>query len=266
MIDLDISPWSLASAYLLLVFPLGLMLWWRLPLIGKMTTAVLRMTVQLLLVGLYLEVVFAINDPLLNLAWLAVMIGVADVSIVRGTRLRLGRFVLPLFIALVVGTVIPLMVFIGLVAQADNLLDAPLLIPIGGMVLGNCMRANIVGVRAFYESLRQRQGHYLQALGQGATRAEATRPFMREAAEAALAPTIATIATIGLVFLPGMMTGVILGGEDPFVAVKYQIAIMLAIFSGTAITICLVIVLTAGRCFDAAGMLDLSIYKDTPHD
>jgi putative ABC transport system permease protein len=261
MIEFPISPWALVSAYLMLIFPIGLILWWKLPLLGQMIIAVLRMTVQLLFVGLYLQFVFALNHPLLNVAWLIVMIGVADVSIIRGSRLRLRRFLTPMFLGLVAGTVVPLMVFIGLVIDAANWFDAPYFIPIGGMILGNCMRANIIGVRTFYESIRERYSLYLQTLGHGATLYEATRPFMRQAGESALAPTIATVATMGLVSLPGMMTGVILGGADPIVAVKYQIAIMLAIFAGTAITVGLVILMTFRRCFDEAGMLDPTIYR-----
>jgi putative ABC transport system permease protein len=69
------------------------------------------------------------------------------------------------------------------------------------------------------------------------------------------------MATIGLVSLPGMMTGVILGGADPMTAIKYQIAIMIAIFSGTAITVALAIWLTMKSSFTAYGVLDYQIFK-----
>jgi putative ABC transport system permease protein len=68
------------------------------------------------------------------------------------------------------------------------------------------------------------------------------------------------MATLGLVSLPGMMTGIILAGADPVTAVKYQIAIMIAIFSGTAITVPLVIWLTMKSSFNGFGMLDRSVF------
>lgn len=74
-------------------------------------------------------------------------------------------------------------------------------------------------------------------------------------------PTIASIATIGLVALPGMMTGVILGGADPMLTIKYQIAIMIAIFCGTSITVFLAIWLTAKSSFTAYGVLDRNVFK-----
>ncbi|MEX2605783.1 MAG: ABC transporter permease, partial [Kiritimatiellia bacterium] len=70
-----------------------------------------------------------------------------------------------------------------------------------------------------------------------------------------LAPTVAGMATIGLVSLPGMMTGVILAGADPATAIRYQIAIMIAIFSGTALTVYLAIVWTQPKRFNRFGTL-----------
>jgi len=74
-------------------------------------------------------------------------------------------------------------------------------------------------------------------------------------------PTVATMSTIGLVSLPGMMTGVIMGGADPMTAIKYQIAIMIAIFSGTAITVVLAILMTIKGSFTPFGILDRHAFK-----
>ncbi|HDG98995.1 MAG TPA: ABC transporter permease, partial [Desulfobacterales bacterium] len=70
-----------------------------------------------------------------------------------------------------------------------------------------------------------------------------------------------TIATIGLVALPGMMTGVILGGANPVTAIKYQIAIMIAIFTGTAITVVLGILMTIRSSFTPYGVLDVDSFR-----
>ena len=142
-------------------------------------------------------------------------------------------------------------------------MDAQYAIPIGGMILGNCLRADIVGVRTFYNSIRSSEKSYHNSLAQGALLHEAVRPFITEACQSALAPAVATMATIGLVSLPGMMTGVILGGADPMTAIKYQIAIMIAIFSGTAITVTLAIRLSMKSAFTPYGLLDPEIFKTT---
>lgn len=85
----------------------------------------------------------------------------------------------------------------------------------------------------------------------GASRGEAVQPFLREAVKAAINPTVAGMATMGLVSLPGMMTGQILGGADPWVAVKYQIAIMLCIFTSTALAALLNLRLSIHLAFNA---------------
>lgn len=257
----EIGVGHLAAAYLLLAFPLAIMLWYRIPMIGETVVSVVRMTLQLIFVGLYLQVVFRLNNLWLTAAWLLVMVTVADVSIVRSCSLKLSRIALPLFGALLAGTAVPLLLFVGLILQRNNLLDAQYAIPIGGMILGNCLRADIVGVRTFYESIRTSEKAFLQSLAQGALLHEATRPYAQKACRAALAPTVASMTTIGLVSLPGMMTGVILGGASPAIAIKYQIAIMISIFSGTAITLAMGLWLTSKTSFTPHGPLNRSIFR-----
>ena len=258
---IEIADLNLALAYGLLLFPLAIILWYRVPMLGAAAQSVVRMTVQLVFVGLYLEVVFRLDWWWLNALWLLVMIAVADVSVVRGAGLRLMRFAIPLFIALLVGSAVPLLFFVGVILRRPFPLEAQFAIPIGGMILGNCLRADIIGIRNFYEAIHKSEKTFLHTLAQGARLGEATRPFMRNATHAALGPTVATMATIGIVALPGMMTGVILAGADPLTAIKYQIAIMIAIFSGTAITVALAIWLTMRRSFTAYGTLDTRIFR-----
>ncbi len=260
----DIGFWSLVAAYLLLIPPVAILLYLRVPILKEAGIAIARMTLQLLFVGFYLQIVFRLNNPWLNLTWLLVMVGVANVSILRGCRLSLRRFVVPLFIALLAGTAIPVLAFVGPILQRPNWLDAQYVIPLAGMVLGNCLRADIIGLKHFYEGILKSEKAYHQSLAQGARLHEAVHPYFRDALQAALLPTVATMATIGLVALPGMMTGVILGGADPFTAIKYQIAIMIAIFSGTAMTVFITIRLTLRNSFTAYGILNHTIFREKP--
>jgi putative ABC transport system permease protein len=257
----DVSTVGLVMAYLLLLVPIGILLWLRLPLVGRVVLAALRMSLQLLLVGLYLQVVFELDSPWLNGLWVLVMIGVADASIIRGCGLRLRVFALPLAPALLLGTVVPMLWFVGGVLMRPNLLEAQYVIPVGGMILGNCLRANVVGIRSFYQAIRRDEKVFQLVLAQGATLREAIRPYLSESFHAALSPTISTMMTIGLVSLPGMMTGVILGGNDPMLAIKYQIGIMIAIFTGTAITMPVAVILTLRRSFSPYGILHTHIFR-----
>ena len=96
---------------------------------------------------------------------------------------------------------------------------------------------------------------YFYKLSLGATKFEALLPFAKQSFIAALNPTIATMATMGIVSLPGMMTGQILGGSVPLVAIKYQIAIMVAILASTVLSILLSLVFTLRISIDKSGVL-----------
>ena len=259
---IDIGYRGLSLSYLMLIFPFALIMWYRLSCLSDTIVSIIRMTIQLLFVGLYLQVLFEWNNIWLNLAWLSLMIAAADVSILRSSGLKLKRFIGPLFLSLIIGTWIPLLFFVGVILHRPNLMDAQYAIPIAGMILGNCLRADIVGIRTFYESIKKDTKQYHLRLAYGASLKEAIRPYLRDSFHISLAPTIASMSTIGLVALPGMMTGVILGGTDPAVAIKYQIAIMIAIFSGTAITVSSAILLTLRESFTPFGTLDQGIFSN----
>lgn len=245
---------ALAASFLMLVPPLVIAARLGVPVIRDTLVSTLRMTAQLLLVGVYLGFVFRANHPGLTLAWVLVMLVVADGSILRGCGLSLRTMGLPIFGALVLGTVVPLLWMLGAVVRPSPLWEARVAIPLCGMIMGNCLKANIVGLRVFFDGVRKRERVFLLALAQGATRREALQPFMRDALQSAMAPTLATMATTGLVALPGMMTGVILGGISPAEAIKYQLMIMLAILCATALTVTSAILLALPRTFAPSGV------------
>lgn len=258
---IDIGTIGLLLGYLLLIIPIAIILSLRVKLMKDLTVSLLRLTLQLLFVGLYLQFLFKLNAWWLNILWLFVMIVVADVSLLSASKLTLRRFIFPIFFSLLVGTAIPLLYLIGVIIKLPNLLEAQYFIPIAGMIMGNSLRADIIGLNTFYKSIQSEDKTYLLSLSQGASQSEAVRHFLQRAYATSLAPTIATMATIGLVSLPGMMTGIILGGTDPFTAIKYQIAIMIAIFTGTSITVFLGILLTQKASFSKYGILDPAIFK-----
>lgn len=257
----DIKTSSLILGYLLLIIPIFILLLYRIKLLKDLTISLLRLTLQLLLVGLYLQFLFKLNAWWLNVLWLLFMIFAADISLLSASKLSLRRFLFPIFFSLLAGTLVPLFYMLGIIIRLPNLLEAQYFIPIAGMIMGNSLRADIVGLSQFYHSLQSDEKCYLLSLAQGATLGESLRPYLQKAFSASLAPTLATMATIGIVSLPGMMTGIILGGTDPVVAIKYQISIMIAIFTGTTITVILGIIMTAKKSFSQYGILDPTVFK-----
>jgi putative ABC transport system permease protein len=259
---IDIEPLSLALGYLLLLIPLSILLIYRVRLVGDLVTSVVRMTVQLLFVGFYLQVVFDLHRWWLTALWLLAMMVVADFSILRSADLRLRPFFLRLLAGVALGTVVPLMFFVLVILRVSDLLDPQYVIPIGGMIMGNCLRSIIIGIGRFYRSIKERENAFLLSLAQGARLREAAAPYMNRSVSDALAPTIATMMTIGLVSLPGMMTGILMSGVSPLAAIKYQIAIMIAIFTGTAISVAGGMELTLSVAFTPFGVLRDRIFKD----
>ncbi|MBT62204.1 MAG: ABC transporter permease [Puniceicoccaceae bacterium] len=252
---IDIGWGSLLLYYTMLLIPLAIFHSLGLGLTRSLLWAIVRMTVQLFLVGLYLEFLFSTNSLWLNLMWLLVMLTVANFRILGDGGIGLRRFVLPCLWALGATTLTVAGVMIFSLIRPDPWYDARYLIPIVGMILGNCLRGNILSVQHFYAGISKDVDIYRQRLTMGATRFEALRPWLAAAMNNACRQHLATMATVGIVALPGMMTGQILGGAMPMVAIKYQLAIMIAIFVSLSLGAYLNLWLTIPRAFDCMGNL-----------
>ncbi len=257
----DISNFSLFLCSLLLIIPFVISVVFKLAIIKTTLTSVLRMAVQLLFIGIFLKYLFQFNNPIVNVFWLVIMVVVATFNVNRKINLRLKTFLLPIFISFIIATFFVILYLNQFVINLENIVDARFLIVIGGMLLGNSLRGNIIGIGNFYKMIKRDEERYLYNLSLGATVMEALAPYFKDSLISALQPTIATMATMGIVFLPGMMTGQILGGVSPLLAIKYQIAIMIAIFVSTTIAINLTILFTIKTCFNPYGLLKKEIFQ-----
>ena len=233
---IDISYPVMLVIYAMLGVPVLLIAFLKIGILRTVFFSVLRMTLQLGLVAVYMQFIFNLNNVWINMLWILVMTVVASITVVRGSGLNLRKFFLIVFSGTSFGTVFVVLFFVVLAVRPVPLYDARYLIPITGMVLGNCLRANIISLERFYSSIKNREQEYMTFLMMGATLYEAMLPYLKEAMRSALSPILSTMATVGLVSLPGMMTGQILGGAFPVTAIKYQIGIMIAIFSAIVIT------------------------------
>lgn len=251
----DLSYLSMFFIGLLMLVPLAVASFLKLGIAKNLFVSFVRMAVQLVLIGFFLEYLFRYNHWALNILWFMVMITAATFSIIKRSKLKIAHFILPIFISMLISNFIIILYFNTFIAQLDFIFDAKFIIAIGGMVLGNSLRANVVGIGDFYKSLRKDENLYFYKLSLGATKYEALLPFAKRSFVAALNPTIATMATMGIVSLPGMMTGQILGGSVPLVAIKYQIAIMVAILASTVLSILLSLLLTVRSSVDKSGVL-----------
>ena len=123
------------------------------------------------------------------------------------------------------------------------------------MIVGNSMNAVTIALERLFSDLRKQRAQIELALCLGATYQEATAAILRDVVKAGMIPSINALMTVGLVSLPGMMTGQILAGSDPMTAIKYQIIVMLMIVAATAIGSVFVVHVVRRRCFTTAHQL-----------
>lgn len=258
---IDISWTQLALFMLVLVIPLCINRYLKLALGKEIAIAIVRMTAQLILVGLYLQFLFELNSLILNLLWLSVMLLIGTSAIIGSAKLPNRPLFFPIITGLLVG-IMPLMaMLLLLLLKPSPVYSAQYLIPMAGMLLGNCLSGNIVALQRLFSAFDEKKDQYEGALALGVTPYQAAFPFMQSALKQSFAPILASMTTTGLVTLPGMMTGQILGGSDPMVAIKYQLIILVAIFVMLTISVTLSLILTIKTCIEPSGFIGVTIKK-----
>lgn len=257
---IDISYWSLLIGLLMMCIPVYYLWKFKTGLVQSTLIAVVRMLVQLFLIGMYLKYLFILNHPLINFLWVFIMVVVAAETALVRTRIQRKILLIPISIGFLVSVVIIGTYFLGLVLKLDNIFNAQYFIPIFGILMGNMLSVNVIGLNTFYSGLQREQQQYYYLLGNGATHQEAQAPFIKQALIKAFSPCIANMAVMGLVALPGTMIGQILGGSSPNIAIKYQMMIVVITFTASMLSIMITIKLAARRSFDEYGRL-IRVFK-----
>ncbi len=237
MNSIDIPIQNLFLGSIILIIPIIIFQYYRAGLAREMLMSFARMTLQLAFVGFYMTYIFNLNNIWLNFAWVSIMVIAAGISIIRRSGLKSRIFVLPVVAGVLSDVIINILTYTLLIMSYREFFNARYMIPILGMVIGNCITNSIIGIKSFYSNIQKDERRYQYMLVAGYSRDEALRPFISDALKISFAPTIASNATIGLIWLPGMMTGQILGGADPLSAVKYQLLIVSSIFVGSVATV-----------------------------
>lgn len=184
--------------------------------------ALFRMVVQLLLIGYLLVYIFDADSPYIVVGVLSVMLVAASVIALRPLKEKSIKLWQRVFVSIIIGGSFSLVLVVFGVIGLDPWYQARFVVPLAGMIFANSM--NTVSIAAErYESELSRETDAIEA------RAIAYK--------AALIPMINTFFAVGLVSLPGMMTGQILSGVDPLIAVRYQIMVMLMVFGASGVSV-----------------------------
>ncbi|MBS9777707.1 MAG: iron export ABC transporter permease subunit FetB [Gammaproteobacteria bacterium] len=221
----------------------------QLQLEKKLLVATIRTILQLSIIGIILK--WLLNNQLwyfvIPILVFMTVIAAHTASRKSGYNYK-GRFLDTLF-AIAVSTWSITIIGLTLVLSIKPWYSAQYAIPILGLILGNTLTAVALALERYMTELRDKQNFIDTLLSLGATSWEASRDYAQNALSAGMLPTINSMSVVGLVSLPGMMTGQILAGTPPEQAIKYQIITMFFIAAGSALSCLIVIYLTYRRLF-----------------
>lgn len=235
-LDLVRIVWALGLA----AVAIGLSFWQQLGLAGTLALAILRTVVQLFAVGIFLSIIFELRNPWIILLALLVMTTIAALTARNRIGKDIPRLLLWLWGAILTSTALTIVYTMTVVVRPALWYDPRYLISLTGMVLGNALTAASLTGERLVSALRNHRTEIETHLSLGATPGQAIATYRRDAIKAGLIPTVNSMMVVGLVTLPGMITGQILGGADPLNAALYQMLIMFMLAFATLTTAILV--------------------------
>jgi len=217
-----------AIIYLLLLVVLFIMKKAQINQTKLLLLASFRMTVQLVLAGLVLTYILGNPHPLFTVAYILAMTTFATLRVLGKNKGINQKFKLAIGLSLAGAGTLVVFFFVQIVVGMD-FFNPQYTIPLSGMIFGNAMTGLTLALKTFRESLAAQRNRIESLLYVGVTPRKILLPFVNNALETALLPTMNSMLGMGIISLPGMMTGQILSGTLPMTAILYQIAIMIAI-------------------------------------
>ncbi|GAA4861170.1 iron export ABC transporter permease subunit FetB [Paenibacillus vulneris] len=207
-------------------------MWQKLGLGKEIAIGTVRSAVQLLFIGYVLQFVFNARQPVFLILILCMMIAVASWNAgSRGKGLSGIRWRIAIAISTTEGLTMALLLGLGIIEKTPQYI-----IPISGITIGSAMVVSGLFINQMKREVQASKGEIEVLLSLGATSRQAIHEPLKRSVKSSMIPTIDGMKTVGLVQLPGMMTGMIVAGADPVQAVKYQILIMFTLVSSAALT------------------------------
>ncbi|WP_297281021.1 ABC transporter permease [uncultured Anaerococcus sp.] len=211
----------------------------------EIIVATIRMTIQLFIAGYVLVYIFDSDSLIFSLLMILVMEFFAIFNVVSSKKGKINKGLIgSIAISQLIGTIFTIAFFLIIVVRPDPIYNPQYLIPLGGMIIGNSMTGINLTLNQMQTAIEDKRVNIEGSLMLGATPRMAMDKIIQDAFDTAITPTLNSIKNMGIISLPGMMTGQILGGVSPLIAIRYQIAIMTAVMS--SVTICVFIFLRLG--------------------
>ncbi|MCI1821733.1 MAG: iron export ABC transporter permease subunit FetB [Megasphaera sp.] len=226
-----ISVTSLLISSSLVLVTLFFSYWQKLKLEKEVIIGVIRAVVQLIIVGYVLEYIFGLKSPVFTTLLLIFMIfNAAYNAAKRGKDVKNGFYIS--FLSISIGTIVTLAI---LVVSKTIEYEPYQIIPVSGMIIGNAMVALGLCYRQIASDFKNKRDEVETKLSLGADILPSSIDIIRNCIKTGMLPTIDSTKTLGIVSLPGMMTGLILAGSSPMEAIKYQIMVTFMLLSTSSI-------------------------------
>lgn len=249
---------KLGFMLILLIVVIVLSRWKKLDIEQELGIAAIRGFCQLMILALILTTIFELRNLFLILLVLAVMLTAGGFTAARRAKGIPDMFPITT-ISILVGASAALlvMVAIGILPILPEFL-----IPIGGMAIGNSMISCSLAINRIKAEFKNNKAKIETALALGATSEQAAEPYFKDSIRAALIPKLDNLKTLGLIFIPGAMTGMLMAGADPVWAAEYQIAVFIMIISSSIIATIILTILIRKRLFTDAHQISENIQLD----
>lgn len=223
---------SLFIASTLVIIPIFISYKEKLGLEKEIVVSILRAIVQLIIVGYILDVIFGLKNPICTLILILIMIVNAAVNTKKRGR-GINKVVTISFVSILIGASVTLSILVisGVIKFSPNEI-----IPIAGMIISNSMIAIGLSYTNLNNSFKNKREEVEVKLSLGADVKEVSKSILRDSVKVAIIPTIDSAKTLGIVSLPGMMTGLILAGVSPLTAIKFQIMVTFMMLSASAVS------------------------------
>ncbi len=254
---IDIGNLELALAALMILVAAIISLLLSLGLVRSLLIATARTFIQLLALGFILRWLFTMERAYIVIGMMIFMCIMAAQTSLARVKASPGKLYLNTFVSIMLSGFIFSFFLLAVIINVEPWYKARYLIPLGGMVIGNSMNGLSIGLDRLFSDLRSRRHEVEMILALGGTRWESSLKSIRSAVAAGMIPTINAMSAVGLVHVPGMMTGQVLAGADPIIAAKYQILIMLTLTAATAFSMIMALLLLYRRAFSAEAIFRL---------
>jgi putative ABC transport system permease protein len=250
---------GIAQALVAFVLALVIMLvarWSLIRLEREIIGALLRGIIQIVIVGSILGLL--LQGPRWSSVFvlIAMMAAAATIAARRAKGIP-GAFLVSLYgISFGSGVVILLSTWLGVIDTAVSSL-----IPVGSMLIANAMNTNSLALDRFRGEIEAHIGQIEAGLALGASPNRVVTPYVRSAVQASLIPRVDSLRSLGIVWIPGLMAGMVLAGSDPIYAAIYQFVVIAIIFAAAGLTSLVSTLLIRSHAFSAAEQLTLRAEK-----